>query len=346
MEYIIEYYKKEQISQLRDRWLTLERGTEMTWFQTYAWHYMLVSEGCIPEDTNYCKFVYAAVKTAKNEIQLIAPFWIITKTFNLINKKGVYFIDSEGFSDYLNFVYDDFHEEMVFALMKDIKSTFGVSVYKLYQLRESSSTYHFLLEYTTIRKDLTDPCVNMVLPKSNEEYKGSLSKNTRQNLRTANNRLRKDGITLVFNHDNDNVDIDECCRIREERLRSRYSKVSKIRKMKHRLVNRLKYHLPQYLPLYICKEGHFLTAYHENELCAYFFYVRDEIHHQLLFLTAGTNSKYARYSAGMLCLYDFIHLLIDENNLELIDFTRGDEQYKLYMGGEANYNHKVDCVFK
>ena len=55
MDYIIDYYKKDQISQLRECWLKLERGTEMTWFQTFAWHSMLVSEGCIPEDTDYCK---------------------------------------------------------------------------------------------------------------------------------------------------------------------------------------------------------------------------------------------------------------------------------------------------
>ena len=109
MKYKTEYYNIENFSKLESVWKELEKGEDMTSFQSYHWYQML-NECYVPKDTPNYLSIYAVVKR-DNEIVLIAPLWIVKKTFKIVNKKGIYFLGREGWSDYLNFIYKDFDDD-------------------------------------------------------------------------------------------------------------------------------------------------------------------------------------------------------------------------------------------
>ena len=106
MTYSIKYVKGNDLNKIQDEWKALETGEEMTLFQSYQWHLVLL-EQYIPTDTANFESIYAIVETDSHPC-MIAPLWIVKKSFRLLNQKGVYLLGRSSFSDYLNFVYQHF----------------------------------------------------------------------------------------------------------------------------------------------------------------------------------------------------------------------------------------------
>ena len=169
-----------------------------------------------------------------------------------------------------------------------------------------------------------------------------LSKNSRQNLRTASNRLQKDGKSLVFNDDDKQADRNRCLEIRESKLAVKYAEFSLIRKYKYRIINRLRYAFPSFTPITHYSDSKLMTAYDdESNLRAFFNYAYDPSGKAIRIMAAGTDLDFARYSPGMLLMYHFIQKAIQEDKLLKIDFTRGDEKYKFALGGKLHENHSI-----
>lgn len=169
-----------------------------------------------------------------------------------------------------------------------------------------------------------------------------LSKNSRQNLRTASNRLQKDGKALVFNDDDQQVDRQECMKLREAKLSVKYADFSLFWKYKYRIINRLRYTFPFLTPITHYTKSKVMTAYdEEGKLRAFFNYGYDPDDKAIRIMAAGTDLDFARYSPGMLLMHQFILKSIQEGKLQVIDFTRGDEKYKFALGGELCLNHSI-----
>ena len=60
--YSIDYYNKEQFPQHQKDWKRLQKGNDMTIYQSYAWYKML-NEQYAPEDTKQYISVYAVIKS-------------------------------------------------------------------------------------------------------------------------------------------------------------------------------------------------------------------------------------------------------------------------------------------
>lgn len=64
----------------------------------------------------------------------------------------------------------------------------------------------------------------------------------------------------------------------------------------------------------------------------------------LVVMCAGVNPKFARYSPGLLSMYNQIKIFLEEQHLDSIDFTRGNEKYKYDLEERMNiyimYNSK------
>lgn len=344
MKYVTEYYDIENFSILEATWKELEKGQDMTSFQSYHWYKML-NDCYVPKDCPNYFSIYALVKR-DNEAILIAPLWIVKKTFKIVNKKGVYFLGREGWSDYLNFIYKDFDEDAMQFLLKDIAIKYNVSTYVFSELKENVQSYKFFNSKMKLKKRNKRTCVALTLPSTIEEYNKLLSKNARQNIRTAHNRLKKDGLEVHFVYDDKDVDKETCRNIREQRFIEKFKHVSKLRLMKHKLMYRLTFHFRPYLPFMCYDGGHFLTTYINGELCSFFYYLIDDIHHQILIIAAGVNLEYSRYSPGIISLNSFINEIIKSHDIDIIDFTRGNEPYKYAVGGRDHYIETAIFKFK
>lgn len=339
MSISIDYIPAPHLQKVKQEWNFLENGLDMTLFQSFDWNNMLL-EHYVPKDTNSFESLYALVKIDGKEC-LIAPLWIVKKTFRLLNKKGIYLLGRDSYSDYLNLIYNNFNSEALDFLLKDLHDRYHQTHFIFEHLNEKTSIYQHIVNSYTILDDKKEPCVDLQIPPSLEEYHKLLSKHSRQNLRTANNRLNKDGLSIIFNMDNSEIDKGTCLDIRESKLSVQYEKISKIRKYKYRMVNRLLYHFPRFTPITTYKNSMAMTATIDNKLCAFFHYAYDEPHKRIVIISAGTDLTYARYSPGMLLMYNFIKQIINEQKYQEIDFTRGDESYKFALGGKLNYNHMI-----
>lgn len=339
MKLSVDYLPAYKLNEIEQDWKELETGNEMTLFQSFEWNKMLL-DYYVPKDTKkYCS-LYAIVRIDGSAC-MIAPLWIIKKKFKFLNKKGIYFIGRDSYSDYLNFIYKVFNSEALDFLIMDICNKFKQNKFILEQLNENTSSFKHIIGSYRIIDRKKEPCVNLHLPIDNEDYQKYLSKHARQNLRTANNRITKDHLSIVYVFDNTMVDPKTCLEIRESKLSVQYDKVSQLRKYKYRLVNRFRFHFPSFYPISDFSGSKIMTATINDELCAFFNYAYDEPRKKIVIISAGTNLKYARYSPGILLIYNYIMQIIMEKNYTDIDFTRGNESYKYTLGGKTNYNFSI-----
>ena len=339
MSYLVNYYNREQFPLLKEEWRKLEKGVDMTYYQSYDWYQML-NEYYVPEDTHNYSSVYAVLKK-EDRIIMIAPFWIVKHTFKWVNKKGIYLLGHEGWTDYVNFIYVDFDSEGLTYLLNEVSRKFGLNLFRFVKMKRDAQSYNDIIVRKDVTQNWTATCVALILPSSADDYKKMLSKNSRQNIRTAYNRLKRDGIEIRIEFDDQHVNRDVCRDIREQRFIDKFQKMSKLRYYKNKLLYRLRFRFGDYLPFYSYGKGHFLTLYHGEELCSFFYYLRDDLHQQILVQAAGVNMNYTKYSPGMLSLNAFINHLIENKEINIIDFTIGDELYKFAVGG---VEHFIGCL--
>ena len=345
MAYNVIYYGKDHLSQIQDVWRVLQTGEEMTMFQSYQWFHML-SECYVPADAREFESIYAVVES-DNLPCMIAPLWIVKKTFRILNTKGAYLLGRRSFSDYLNFIYQHFDGSAFDFLLNDLSKRYGIKYITLENFRESTSAYDYIIRNYKICRNSVYPSVGLNLPSSKDEYYNILSKNSRQNLRTANNRLKKDGKSLVFNFDDRQVDKQLCLKIRESKLVAKSAHFSLYFKYKYRILNRLRYRFHGFIPITDYPESKIMTAYDEQgNLRAFFNYGYDSNGTKIRVMAAGTDLDFARYSPGMLLMYNFIMNAIQVGKIKEVDLTRGDEKYKFSLGGQLRKYHTIKVKMK
>lgn len=339
---LIDFISIVEYKQLEADWRRLEMGHDMTIFQSYEWYKMFI-ERSAPSNTFYYESVLAVVKD-NGVVSLIAPLWVVKHTFRIVNKKGVYILGRDSWSDYLNFVYDTLTFDMVKTLIAAVCRRYELHDFIFEQLRSTSLLFDYL---KMLKSDFNadSVCVSLVLPPSVEVYFSQLSKNTRQNIRTAYNRLSKDNLDIRFVFDDANVDKERCLQIRQDKLKKKYDEVSIIRKTKYRLRNKLLYHFPRCQPIYDYPDSKVMAAYINDDLSAFFNYVVDSNSKSIMIIAAGTNLNYLKYSPGILLMYNYICQTIKENRFRFVDFTRGDERYKIALGGTLSSNVFVHYRF-
>lgn len=178
-----------------------------------------------------------------------------------------------------------------------------------------------------------------------------LSKNARQNIRTAMNRCKKDKIQLIFNFDDNDIDLELCKSFRSKRLEKKFIDIKKsaslIKVIIAHFLKRNKYKFPYYNVIEEDKNSNFMTAKINNKIVAFFSYGYDKIHKQIVIMAAGINDEYHRYSPGIQLMYNFIIFQIKNENrhINIIDFTRGNEMYKYTLGGKDKLIHKITIDF-
>lgn len=338
--YHLNYYKVSQIRNVREDWKSLQNGIDMTYFQSYDWNQML-SE-FVPKDNLFRESrIFVVCKDKK--CVLIAPLLIIKRKY-FLNRKGIYFMARNDWSDYVNLIYSDFDSSAVDFLFNELKKIYGISDFCFENLRQDSLLYQYIKQNKHVSTDNQATCVKLLLPHTEEEYLKVLSKGSRQNIRTAYNRMSKDGIKHHVCFDDQAYDINRCLFIRGQRSdKKRQNKgYSLIQKIKIKLIyNLLLYKLDDYTPLKNDKISHVVSLYEGDKLRAFFNYGIDNTHKTIVLMAAGTDMEFSRYSPGIIAIYEFIKMLIADGDVKYLDFTRGTERYKYDLGGEEHYISKI-----
>lgn len=341
MTYSIFLLKNDEIRTIKNQWKTLESGDDMTYFQSYDW-YESWQKNNLP-DCHIYESLYAVAERS-GKIVMIAPLWIIKKNWRHFNRKGAYILGREGWSDYLNFIYKDFEIEAFQEIIKAIKERYHIDNFIFENMKEDSSLCKYVSSLPGRYYSRTNTCVALNVPNDEKDYMKLLSKNSRQNLRTAANRLSKDGHKLHFIFDDKHADLRICEEIRARRLPKK-NKRSLKDKLKWFILNLSRIKYPKRLPFLFDKNCHIMSAYEGETLRAYFSYGIDTHHNSLVLMAVGTDTEFERYSPGMLLMFAFIKNQIVNNGIRYIDFTQGNERNKYSLGGKEHFikSFKVKC---
>lgn len=266
--------------------------------------------------------------------------------------KGVFYVMGDKGWDYVDLIYstDDeiYLSKIMFALFKHLKEQEGICNISWRYLEEQSTMYKAL----TILRDqglginvTPDISVNIPLPNEYDKYFNSLNKSTKQNCRTAYNRLERDGKNCVlemhFATDGKNLIDDKrtkkiykaCLKLYLRRQKERYHQP-----LLYRLRNRFYDYATKSIPL---KYGFLSVLYINNEISAFMMGYQDDKHNSVILPKLAIVDKFNFYSPGVILINETAKQLIEKNSFLNIDLCEGDEKYKFSMGGEKYLTMKM-----
>lgn len=346
VNYTIRKYAQHDLHSLKSNWQILEKGKDMSYFQTYDWYESI--NDVVP---NKGEVVFIEVLLSGKAI-LIAPLWILKRTYFFVNKQGCYFWGKDGYSDYLNFIYFEFDGQALIALFTYIRKEFGVKHYYLEFLQESTDVVSYIERFIPKAKKISFSYAAIKLPDDAESYYQGLSKHARQNLRTAHNRMIKDGVSfnsIIIENSIDDLIRQRCEAIRKQRLPYKQHTEKKKWSLKTKLhmfvddILRIKFPFKSVVD--IEKNGNLLLITCGDDVAAFFYFGYETHKKSIVVMTAGTNVEYSRYSPGFYYMYQQIRQWIEDKSVEIVDFTRGGEKYKFDLGCEKEPVCNMDFVY-
>lgn len=335
--------RESDLIPLKDLWNALETGEDMTTFQTWEWHRLLLKEwlGWKLHSLYSRCFVYAAIDGDTPLMLLpVIEYQFTTKTKWFGCQKGLYLMGEGSYSDYMNAIYRSFRPEVFEALCRKLKKDFHGLPFCLSSVREDSQLSAYLTEKQVQREEET-VSVSVKRRGSPEEYLASLSSKTRSNLRQALKRINRDGINYqveIRGRIQDQQLLENMVAIHVKRMLVKNTKdsgwlhimSSHVRKAyrKHRdLHNNI-------VAMSMQENEHSCVAliWMNGKLAGYEYGLREE--HAIRLLQTCFDDEFRFYSPGFRGIYDFIVQCYEDESIREFDFLRGDEPYKFQLGGE------------
>lgn len=284
--YSIKYYSIASFDDIKAEWEHLQGGPEMTYFQRYNWYKSLLPY--FPEDCKKYESRFV-VLYKDNKVKVIAPIFVIKSTFRLINKKGIYLIGYGGWTDYLNFIYYDAQKEDIIYILNDISDHYGCHKFYFTDVPEKTLLYSVIKENYSVEIDEKEICVELKIPDTLDAYMNLLSKNSRQNLRTAKNRIIKLSLSVKYNFDDKEISKKQCEELRDKGLHRKYQKKDIIERIKIKVVVFLWRSFHSDPPFKMDSNSHIMTIHINNELAAFFNYGLDYEHKRIVMMAVGTS---------------------------------------------------------
>ena len=194
----VKTFSHKQFGELEQDWKSLQFGKEMTVFQQYIWYYGLneqYNKGCfgVGEHAEY----FVAYKDGK--AVMIAPIHI--RKFGVEYKglgtaAGIYIIGQWGFTDYLNFIYDEFDKKYIVEILAEIERKYPRLPLHFMFIREGNSFHKYLNEKYPDKCTGQTICVQTLPHDSFDEFHKTMTKYSRQNIRKAFNRENKTNMEI------------------------------------------------------------------------------------------------------------------------------------------------------
>lgn len=336
----------DELKEYESVWKKLETGREMTAFQSYDWNVLLVEQWLKFAYNRLLSNICIAEVIENNNTVMLFPLIVQKKSLGikwLGRKKGIYFLGIESWSDYMNAIYSEPNNLWFAFAFKEIAKQFPGLDINLNCVRDDTAISIWCAE-----KEFQDRLTTSVfidLPESVEAYNQKLSKSTRQNLRTALNRMKKDNYEYEFsvysNIESDEI-INNLCDIHAKRTKV------KNKKSKEKL-DLLHYYSKIWHACYV--EWHdrkydiiknsmkrmnnsiFVIVKLNDVTVGYLYGLMDN--RAIRVMQNCFKMEYAFYSPLFRGTYDFLIKQIqnESKNVMQIDFTRGDEPYKYKLGG-------------
>ena len=342
----IKEYSPIEFDRLKSAWKNLEKGVEMTWFQTYDW-YKIVNKHFMEEKKKapFRSGTYVLLTDDDGKPLMIAPIQIVKVGFYFKRvgiRKGFYFLGRQGYSDYLNFIYKDFQDEYAKTILEYIKNKYKLNTFYFENVSSETGIYQYFLNIPGVERT-NSVCMRIVLPDNFEDYRMSLAKSVRRNMTTAFNRAKKNDLEFTYEiaRNLDQKTIDELREVYSPRYEKKQVRTFKDLSKQAQIYNACREFIVDHTSIPVdvlteIKDCWCLIARCNNEIAAFFFSVYRPENKTTYQLIAGVNEKYQWYGPGKTQLYNFIQDEINNGKplVDVIDLTRGNEGYKYDFNGE------------
>lgn len=252
---------------------------------------------------------------------------LILPLFKKIGRNEYYLYGYKAGFGYLDAVYSNGISNCDFSKCFEVlKTRYGSLKINVNYVKENTNFGNWIIsgnenvlktEYTVIE-----------LPDDYDVYFSGLSKNTKQNIRTAYNRLTKDGHEYMF----EAISYKDIEAMKRKKVLDLYIE----RQKEHYGRKGLYSFFVRYIDLgtkiqrEICIDEYVLIFKIDGEISAFFDAVIGN--REVLVPRLAIDNNYARYSPGMLLMNESMKYFIKEKH-NRIDLTHGAEKYKLSMGG-------------
>ena len=207
-------------------------------------------------------------------------------------------------------------------------------------LSDSSLLYKTLKNRFSFPEKGNQINVMLKLPSTYDEYIASLTKNMRQNIRTKNNRLIKDGCDYrfkIFKGADVPKDVyQQFLRLYSISYRQKNSRQSWWRKALFPI--RVKYLHPHAMAINGIESSLFAVLFINGKVAAAVGGYLQKNNDFFLYPRITYDNQFSRYSPGITCLLETIKYLISKE-VPLLDLSIGDEAYKFNLGGEVYYQY-------
>ena len=208
-----------------------------------------------------------------------------------------------------------------------LKSMFPGKTLELRMINERSKLFNFLKGMAEAEADAMLPvkaeeervCVKVLFNDNYEEYEKGLSRNARSNLHKAYSKVRRNeldmSLKVIQGPFTDKALLSEAMKIYTKRESER----------KNRRMDFIPYIKHRYFSALVWAMKNFATNYNE-----------------IVFPYVAIDSKYGSYAPGKLMISESIKYLQEHTLIRGLDLSRGDERYKLEMGGVRHYNYRFE----
>lgn len=242
-------------------------------------------------------------------------------------------------SGYLDLIYNGtITEEKIAELIDCIRkyvSKWG-GVLHLNKVNERSMLFPYLQKNAT--EVSVHPCVNIPFGDSYEEYFKSLGKSIKQNVRTAYNRMNREGKTYRFEIYIQNAVPADVVKqemdIYHKREEHRNNKKTPgiVKEIRQRFN-------PISLSTTTMDDAVHACFYIDGTMAAFLsgYITNDNI--AIVVPRHAINDDYNLYCVGALLITETIRYCIENTAIRNLDLSRGDEKYKYTLGGVTHYNH-------
>ena len=204
----------------------------------------------------------------------------------------------------------------------------------LKNIKQGKNTYLKLKNQVRFEDDCS--CVKIEFTDDYEAYYGSLSKHARQNLRTAYNRLKTDGLEFRFEFIDGKTDKKLASKLKNlylDRRAKKYTNMNLLKKIVYKIDE------PISKVCFRLENSFSAILYVGDKIAGYMAGVIKD--GEVLVPRLAIDDSFSRYSAGVILVNETIKSLI-EKKLYILDLATGAEGYKTQMGGILYYTQK--CI--
>lgn len=333
----IDIHTAEDLEVIKKDWIRLEAGKDMTIYQSYAWNRLLVESWSKDVKNRIFSRISIYCLYDGNDIRFLMPLLIEKLSIRnrwMRKERGIHILGDETYTDYLNGIYDQCSQDDILQTLEAIRND-QKNMPMLFRSIKKETLFSSVLGKIG-RLENTGIYVSVKRRSNAEAYRESLSKNTRQNLRTAQNRMEKDGVVYELKV-LDRVEPDfikKLQRMHTERLRI---KNHNDRDLLHRLSSLIHQHFRimdarlVFDSMKCIDDSVWVVIYLNGQIAGYLYGLKDR--KSIHIMLNCVNIKYKYYSPMFFGAYDYIVKTYEGTETDEVDFTRGTETYKYRLGG-------------